>query len=528
MKHIAYLVVLVLLTFSCKEKWDEHYGDGQKSKDVVSPLNVLDYLKSKSEYSKFVEALEKTGVDQQLMRNQDLTVWAINNENMTELEGTSDTSRMEYHINNLVFGKEKLEDGLRMRSLNGKYIMVATSGDDLSVAGSIILKTNMYCQNGVIHEIETPMQSVISIYEYLLSLGDEYSTIVDTIFNTNDTIFDIANSTPLGIDETGNTIYDSVFIIGNKLFEGIDFSSEFVQATMFLPNNDVVDNCLQTFGEQLIAIGREYTMEDTVMAMSWIKEAIFFDHIISDYYADQDLFSAFDKVWRTTVQQVNPERKFMSNGLVYEVTKMKIPNNVFIDRIKSLVHYYEFTDSVLRPQIIEFFNLPEPAFRYYAVKDLGQGDFTTDGFGVVHYICLEMNGDLTDDAPIAVEFSPLRVKTVNNITSASEMLIPAGEYKLYMGFRALNHAYLNVYFNGELVANEKKVDDSSPWNFDRVTDTYPGTKYDGLGGLVNIVNVPGEGLQHVKIKVEFNRLGSGTREQIQIYHWALVPTENNY
>lgn len=533
MKQLAYIVALLLLTFySCSEKWDEHYGDGEKSEGFVSSLNLLDYLKSNAEYSKFVEVLERTGVAEELTRNQDLTVWAVKNDAMDALASMTaftDTFIIQYHVNNLSFGKAKLADGLRMRSLNGKYISVSSENDQNYVADSKVITSDQFCKNGVVHEIEQLMVPVISLYEYLQTLGPNYSTIVDTIFNANRTIFDVENSAPIGVDVTGNTVYDSVFVIQNPLFEQVDFRSEFEQITMFLPDNDVIDNCLATLGEQLKAMGKPFVLADTVMAMNWITEALFYEGLISDYHADIDLISVYDRVWRTTIQHVNPDFKKMSNGLIYTVSKMKVPNNVYITRIKSLVHYYEFTDSISRPDLIQFYNVVEPIATNAYPKTTDSWNFVKYGYGSGVYKILYMRGmSARDDLNLGVEFSPLKIETLpDNSIQATEMLIPAGEYKLYFGFQSKNHPYINVYFNGSLIKEDLNVDPSNPWNYDRVTETVV-PKYDGLGGLVEIVNVDGEGLQHVKFKIEFNRLGKGSSEELKIYHWALVPTENNY
>lgn len=528
MKRLLYVLAFSFIAFySCSEKWDEHFGDGEQPENLVSELNLLDYLKTIPEYSEFVKALEETGVAEELTREQNLTVWAVDNEAMAELaamEFLSDTFVMAYHINNLSFGKVKLSNGLRLRSLNGKYISVREIGDSSYVAEVRIINSDQFCSNGVVHEIEHLMEPVIGLYEYLEALGPEYSTIVDTIFNANEEVFDVENSVPVGVDPTGNTIYDSVFVTQNPLFETIDFRSEFEQTTMLLPSNAVINECLASFGAQLTAMGRPFTMEDTILAMSWIKEALFYEGIFEDYYGQQDLISAFDKVWRTSIQEVDTEYKTMSNGVVYEVSKMKIPNNVYITRIKSLVHYYEFIPEENRPDLIEAIN----ALTYFP-KTTDSWDFSDGGYGSGVYKIVQIDGaSPSDDLPLAFEFSPLKIETLeDNTILATEMLIPAGEYKWYMGFRSKNHAYVNFYFNGGIINEEVNVSASTPWNYDRVTETVY-KKYDGLGGLIGIVNVPGSGLQSVKMKVEFNRLGGGSQEQLQLYHWALVPTENNY
>ena len=54
-------------------------------------------------------------------------------------------------------------------------------------------------------------------------------------------------------------------------------------------------------------------------------------------------------------------------------------------------------------------------------------------------------------------------------------------------------------------------------------------KWDGLGGLVGVVNVTGDGLASFKIKVQFNKLeAAGGAKTLRVYHWALKPTANNY
>lgn len=539
MKRLSYIIGLFILLFAgCNEKWDDHYDENGNT--IISSETVLEYLESQTEYTKFVAALKETGVAEELKRDQNLTVWAVDNDAMDQLaqmeEMFTDTFILQYHINNLSIGYSKLYDGLRMRSVNGKYIAVTMpSEDSVYVSDAMVIKTDQYCVNGVVHKIDHLMEPVISIYEYLKALGSDYSTIVDTIFNANDTVFDAENSAPIGVDITGNTIYDSIFVIQNPILDEIDFRSEFSQITMFLPNNDVIDDCLKNLNNQLNAIGAQESF-DTIYAFEWIKGALFYEGVIKNIEPNADYISPMnfnptksitkDIVWRTSVQQLDPTPKPMSNGVIYDIVKMKIPNNVVIDRIKSLVHYYEYTDSISRLDLIEFIN----ASNYYP-RPRDSYDFTKYGGPKGIYKVLFIEGaNPNDSLPAAVEFSPLKIETLpDNSTVASEMLIPAGEYKLYLGFRCKNHPFINVYFNGDLVAEELNVDPSNPWNYDRVTDTYPGiSKYDGLGGLVNVVNVEGEGMQRIKIKIEFNRLGKGSTEAMEPFHWALVPTENNY
>ena len=122
------------------------------------------------------------------------------------------------------------------------------------------------------------------------------------------------------------------------------------------------------------------------------------------------------------------------------------------------------------------------------------------------------------------------------------MQVPPGEYVLSMGFDSnlatskAEHPYVDVYFNDVLIGTKLAVEASSPWNFDRVnncTATYLGhtvSKWDGDGGAVGTVTIPGTQLTSFTIKVAFNSFYSTytTKKELHVYHWALRPTSNNY
>ncbi len=529
MKKLTYILTgFIIFMVSCTDNWEEHYGleSAEDASSVVSPLNLLEYLKTQPQYSGFVEALEKTNVAEQLTRDQFLTVWAVNNQAMEELSaiGLPDTTIVKYHVNNLSFSVNKLKPGQRLRSLSGKYIPVQQGGGSgLRVGSRNIIIGNQFTRNGVVHEINRLMVPDKSIAEYLNTLDDEYSIIRDSIFALNDTLFDPVNSIPKGVDLTGNTIYDSVFIINNPLFENADIASEFSQVTLFLPGNAVIEGAYRNLKSQYDQFGKAMTYADTMIAFNWIREAILFNRVIENYGSELDLESVMGRVWRTSVQKVNTQPRTMSNGLIYEVTKLKIPNNVHISKIKSLFQYYSFVPENLKPQLFTFKDTTD-----IQVKTTDTYTFPTLNISG-NYTILQLRGNLENDKPLSVDFTPVKLERLpNGTTTATPILVPPGEYNLYMGVQSKNHPYINVYVNDELVAAELNVDPSSPWNYDRVNQTVPGTKYDGIGGLVGIINIPGDEMTTFRIKVEFARLGKGSAEELKLYHWALLPTENNY
>lgn len=522
MKQIIYTIVcLFTILTSCQKNWNTHYGDEEAT---VSSLNLLDYLKAQPQYSSFVAKLEEYGLAAELARDQNLTVWAVTNEKMSTLETLGEDTKfiLRYHINSLMYDNTKLKSGLRVMTFNGKYLSIDKEGEAIRVGDATVVKGNQICQNGVVHEIDQLLTPDLSIYEYIESLGNAYSIIRDTILAMNDTIFDLENSIPIGVDPTGNTLYDSVYVITNPIFERVNIRSEFANVTMLLPSNQVVEKCFDNLGILYDQFGKDFLYTDSLKAYTWIKEAIFYSSVVDDV-AEADITSAFGRLWKPSVQKVDAAFKRMSNGRIYEVTHLKIPNNVHIDMIKQLFHYWEFVPD----------DEKDALFKLNNVTSIQPHDETTVTFPTIGieltYRTLRVQGDIIEGQPASIEFTPIMLEQHSDGSTGYKVVeVPPGEYNLYMGFHATSHPFVNIYVDGQPIAQQLNVEPATPWHYDRNTNVVPGTKYNGWGGLVAPVMIDGDDVRSFKIKVEFAGLGKGTVERIIPYHWALIPTQNNY
>lgn len=534
MKKIYYLICMVLLLTSCNERWGEYFGAPATEEEL--DITIVEYLNTHPEYSKFYDMLKKTGLDKELSKDQQITVWVVKDSAM-DVSGVSDndTLRMKYHMNQLPFLRTDLKTGLRIRSLNGIYFQITKKNNDSIFANASQVKKSIKLKDGVVHELDALMKSRINIYEYLKNLDDDYSIIRDTIFKYNVETFDRANSTPIGVDKTGNTIYDSIFYTYNPLFETVQFNSEFQQFSVFLPSNEVINSCFETLKSTYANMGKTLVKSDSTIALKWIKEAMFYNGELNpSAFNTKDINSAFGRTWRPTVQQLdlnNPE--YMSNGIVYKMTKVKIPNNVILSRIKSLVEYWQYQDKVYPD--------PEDLYTFKGVKgnpSIYVADATPKPAILPNYVVLNVPGDAEVTDELSVEFPPLEkyFSAEDGKNHVRVMQVPTGEYNLYMGFWSSSHPFINIYFNGNLIKSNIKATDSTPWNYDRVTETEKDlnpvngvARWDGLGGLVGVVTVDGDGMASFKIKVEYvGPAAIGTKKTLCIYHWALKPTANNY
>ncbi len=543
MKKI-FIILFIVCPFliSCNNTWDDYFYGDQGLEVDKSSMTLTEFFQENPEYSQYFDLLKNTGLDKELTKDQQLTLWVANNEAMSAsgIE-SNDTLRMEYHMNYLPFIRTDLKNGLRIRSLNGIYLQITQTGEDVYVNNAKVIKTYIL-KNGVVHVIESLLKSKINMYDYLRQLGDDYSIMRDSIFAQDIRVFDKANSIPIGVDKTGNTLYDSVFYVYNPLFEKAKFNSEFSQFTALVPSNEVVSRCFEKLNTQYALMGKEVTKADTVLAMTWLKEAAFYNGIITDF-SNKDTKSAFDRVWRDPVQVIditNPVE--LSNGVLYNVTEVKIPNNVIISRIKSLIEYWQYLSDDQKDWY-QFIGVQKKADGSDNVSVFTDSE-TPKPTVLPNYLVLDVVGDPDSNSEFSVSFPPLEKYEEGTKTLVRKMQVPPGEYNLYMGFHSSGHPYVNVYFANDNSSDNyvyKKINEnlqislSTPWNFDRVNETEADlivggkSKWDGLGGLVGVVNIEGNSMASFRIKVEFNKLESaGSSKKLRLYHWTLKPTANNY
>lgn len=528
MKRILILVFTAFAFSSCSDKWDNYYNNNFKD-DEISDLTLYEFFEGEESYSHFFDLLKEYGVDEQLTRDQELTVWAVRNENYDiNVVGSIEHYLVaNYHVNQLLLKRSDFKDGLRIPMLNGIYLTIGMQGENIFVNKTRVVSSHRF-KNGIVHEIESVLKPLTNMLDYIILLDDNYSMIRDSIVFYNKQTFDKSNSIPVGVDLTGNTIYDSVFFTYNPLFDTVNISSEFKQFTMFLPSNEVISGAFQKLADQYRLMGKTVELKDSILAIDWIKQAIFHNGEILNYGSELDIKSPFNRVWRTSVQLIDESSlQQLSNGIVYNVTDLKIPNNVIIDRIKSRVHYYEYLS-------------PEQQAELYTIKgatsfQIFKGDESPiKGF---YYWLFEATGDDKSTDEFSVEFTPLDYNEETGTVSV--MKVPPGEYNFYMGFRSYGHPYVDIYFhsgpdpipaNWAPLATELPIVNSTPWNYDRVNEPDPNIKkWNALGGLVGVVEITGNEMSTFKVKVRFNKLESiGALKKMQIYHWTLKPTQNNY
>ncbi len=618
MKKAAFILSLaVCALWACNDNWDDYYKGSSSTGSVDTATTVLDcslieFFQTHDEYAEFYKLLQDVGAMSSLEADQELTVWAVDNQGVqtamtdgsSQVDLNLDTTRVLYHVNYLSFNRNQFKDGARLKTLNGIYIQIAVDEQGEIYANDAKVVKTYRMNNGVVHVIDHMMSARMNLYAYIEQLSDEYSMYRDSIIlKASVEQFSPESSTPIGVDMTGNTLYDSVFVVYNPLFDTVRINSEFQQFTCFVPSDEVIRDCYRKMNETCQAIGRQLAENppypdypylgsaELSLANEWIKRATIYNGTLSAEEASQDdIYSAYNKQWKNTdrdgnaVQVIDTENPVeLSNGRVYMVQDLKIPNNVIITRLKQFLYHYgkiasadttnlyfcirgevpdglgpSVQDEV--PSLVVQAGYDSPAWAEHGPYS----HFEENDKGNPCYVVLHIAKDEESTEPFTLSFTPI---VPTGMSSVAQYLIPAGEYNLHLGNQASGSGVGNVYFaTAELGENGYPYFDpndpnfatapasndcdvalkgkgyvrvgsninfslASPWNYDRrggggmAQYSSGNSRWNENGGLVGPVTVEGEPgtMQSVRIKIE---LTSGTR--MRFFHWCLVPTENNY
>jgi uncharacterized surface protein with fasciclin (FAS1) repeats len=131
------------------------------------PLNDMtasEVLRDEGRFTNFIRALDVSGVGDMLEKKGPYTVFAPGDEVFNEhnIGALTSTYRLMDYLNNFIVpGKYMLEDIERLQVLQtvGGHPLLVTFRDGVEVCGARIIKPNVPYNNGVIHEIDMPLDS---------------------------------------------------------------------------------------------------------------------------------------------------------------------------------------------------------------------------------------------------------------------------------------------------------------------------------------------------------------------------------
>lgn len=588
----------VMLLGACSELSDKDYFKNiettvNSDELVVVDMSSEEYLSKEPEYSSINELFKSHGIFTALeQKNQLSTMLVVENSDFQAPAGKEAEidNAVKAHVSDIAVSPANLKtegNNMRIMMWHGKYINVDlddAARNEGKIAGHIMFGTSavkkvVKTNSGYIYVLSSLLNIPKSIYDYITNLDDNYSILRDSILASGTKEFDKKNSKPIGVNDEGNTVYDSVFIYKNTHFleKNFDLSSESLTATLLLTSNAVVEEAIADAKVRLQKWGlwdewnaeRQYNFEYTMR--HWIMDAAFFDKkltpetLLSKDEENDMLTSIFSKYWKTSVQQINPTPIELSNGIAYQVTRLHIPNNVLIWRLKEDFSIYEFCSAEQKESFFQMLNMQFKACTTAVAAwtplqgvwpkhecrtlDLTVGDDASGDWQLVFTPCKR----IFETYPTRMEMVKKDwLKSNLTVTGIKPFLIPPGKYTLSFGSKQNQNMEITfkvrVKGSTDVVAVSDPITlgstttfhyDRNPGNFiegyDPSTENLSTNKkagnYDTDGGTViselEIPDVKGDG-SPVEITIEIASPTWNSNTTMVFNHWCLRPTKDNY
>lgn len=561
----ALLLSVLTVAVACSElKDDEHYSNTETpiSNQELKIVNMTsqEYINSRSDLSSMNTLFANQGIYEELSKKGQLsTILVVTNDHFRQ-----PTDKIEFvtrsHVSDISISPANLDDGTRLMMWHGKYVNVSI--DEQGKEGNIVdhilfnngaVKEVVKTSTGYIYVISDMIETPTSLYDFINDLDDDYSIFRDMVLSSGGKEFDRVNSKAIGVNEQGNTVYDSVFIYRNTFFESVNFdmNSESLTATLLLPSNAVINAALNDAHQRLASWNMERS--DSIMK-SWILKSSFYNKRYTPAEmmttTQTDLKSIFSTQWRTNVQRVDTSDPIeLSNGIVYKVTDLHLPNNLLMYRLKDYFYYYEnCTD--------------EQKANYFKNTNLNFKECNTEvaawsplpGVWPLHenrIVRFDKPSDIADADGFQLDFTPIKLNADGSVTP---YLIPPGAYRFAMGSvqnQGLDITVI-VLSEGQEIARSRAITlgTSTEFHYDRGTtlsnthpEGYDATYVREVGGNSKAANYDTDGGQIMEELVIPDLHGDGSPLQIvmrincsswegktnvKFHHWCLRPTTNNY
>ncbi|MFA9390805.1 MAG: fasciclin domain-containing protein [Prolixibacteraceae bacterium] len=326
------LSILLLAAFfatACTKIWDEHYNEENFD---LPDYALYDYIQSQGDLSIFAGMLQSTGYDTILNASQTFTVWAPTNDALAGVD-IANEALVKTIVQNHIARNRYSTSNVMMESilmLSGKHIELDRMADGFRFGEKSMVNSDIPATNGLVHTISNYVPYVRNIWEYIGS-GETIDSLRTYMLSQTESVFRPDLSVEIEVNEDGNPVYDSVYVISNVVLDKLgDLASEDTVYTVLLPNDNAWNlayNKLQQY-YNIPEIFGGATRKRDLIRWNIVKDIAF-----SGLVDEPALLDSAVSTSRTIFQ--NPAYLFeganqvkLSNGLAYVTNELAFPDTV--------------------------------------------------------------------------------------------------------------------------------------------------------------------------------------------------------
>jgi hypothetical protein len=332
-------ISLAIILTGCEKYWDEHYG----TKPETVNINLWDAVQKEINLTSFVQYIKEYKYDTLFLKNDGYTLFIPDNDAFSQFLDTGQvtSSILDYLISVHVIqsgsinGKRKIQTLAEKFALFERYTGIALlDGIPLNFESPLYLNGKYFVMN----QVALPKPN---LYEYYTANNPILKTYIDS---KDSIILDKEKSRPIGFDEFGNTIYDTVSEIYNEFeVEFFPVREEFrnKSATIVFPKEDDYNTALTEMAQSLggtyidyndIPLGWQNKVLIPYLLEYGVFENLLEEHDFVKKHPDDplDTLKLKNILGDSIVIDYQPaEKAICSNGYAYNYTDFTIPDTLF-------------------------------------------------------------------------------------------------------------------------------------------------------------------------------------------------------
>jgi hypothetical protein len=329
-------IIFVLLLVSCSKDWDEHYNTTAPTSNV----NVWDALQKDENLSSFVNYLKEYKYDTLFLTNNTYTVFAPDNEAFTEFlsSGSVNKAILDYHISTFFIQSGAIQGNRKIQTLAEKFALFVNNPLGIFLDEIPIEFESPLYKNGKYFKLNKVALPKPNLYEYISATNPVLKRYIDS---QDSIIVDKELSRPIGFDEYGNTIYDTVAIIYNEFedkFFPVKEEFRYQTATIVFPKEENYNTALTSMALSMNCGYNDYND----VPMDWQDKILIpylLEHGVFENMVEQEEF--LEETVKDTVKMKNilgdsividyvpAEKTICSNGYAYNYQDFVVPDTLY-------------------------------------------------------------------------------------------------------------------------------------------------------------------------------------------------------
>lgn len=338
-RYIIILSALVLVVLNgCTKYWEEHYDVYPETVNK----NLWDALAEEAGIDQFVQVLKDFQYDTLLSSDVPYTIFVPTNDALNNFIGENemDTTQIKYLISLHFLQSEDIGIKRKIQTLGKKFALLERNGQDIRFDGILLEKESPLYRNGKYFVMESVAEPKPNLYEYFVANNPRLSSYINSL---DSIILDKENSTPIGFDENGNTIYDTVSIIYNEFEENyFPVKSEFRNntATIVFPKEESYQPALTEMAVKMQIPGySDYShipvdWQERILIPFLLEQGVFENMLEPEEFSTSSATDIFKlkniKGDSIPIFYTPVEKTLCSNGYAYNYQDFTIPDSLYL------------------------------------------------------------------------------------------------------------------------------------------------------------------------------------------------------